>query len=453
MKDNIMDDINTESIQKDNLLTENDNTSTSDNLLKNLNVENKTLEIEIKPKEIKLEGEGVEEIFEKIEKNEEMKVYKSYRIKKSQNIISLENDNNNFEVHYLFKKELIINYKNVKVSNEIITLIDKSVKSSNQIEKTMEKYNIKSLNYEAKPYRNFPNFKNSLFELVNSNNFTINFLSVMEELKYKLDKECIENIPQIIDLNSLSTYANKYLAYAENRIEYIQTEERNKFLSFLNDFIFIEDVNFFKITGPSNDGKTVTLLLFHRTRNNIIYFNLKYIMELFYSNNNNYLKVMMYELGRAILSSKEKTEIEKIFKGNTIVHPWKIILQITEVLKNDTKIIILDQIKEKTIDFRIYNKIEEDFLGKQKLKFIVCSSINDTFIRYKILDTIKNNRGNPEYLHSKYQKYYFYFCNLLSKEKLKEYYGKKYETNKFINHLKPLNSFLERGGAPSFDCF
>ena len=367
-----------------------------------------------------------------------MEVYNSYRIKRTENIISLEDDNKDFEVHYLFRKALIINYKNVYVSNQIVNLVDKSVKSTIQIEKAMEIYKIKSLIYEAKKHRNFPTFKNILYELVEDNNFTIDFLCVMDELKYIkyiFDKKYITNIPDTIELNSLSNYSNKYFEYSDNKIDYIQTKERKKFFEKLNDFIFIKDVNFFKITGPSNDGKSLTLLIFSRTRNNIIYFNLKYIMGVFDSNNSSYLNVMMYELGRAYLSSDDEiNKIEKIFKENTFKHPWKILLELTNAFINESKIIILDQLKEKTLDFTIFKKIEEDVKGK-KLKFIICSSINDTFIKYKVLNTIKDFHGNPEYLNKESQAYYFYFCNLLNKEQLKIYYEKRMNRKNILTLL------------------
>ena len=434
MKDDKIDNNNTKSAENNtNNFNETNNTSNSANLSSKDNTQKIKIEVKIKPEEITLKGKTIEEILSDIEKNPGMEFYDSYRIKTSENIISLEDDDNNFEVHYLFKTGLIINYKNVLVSNKIVNLVDKSVKSSIQIEKTMEIYKIKSLIYETIKHRYFPTFKNILYELVENNNFTIDFLCVMDEFKYIFDQKCIKNIPDKIVLNSLSKYSDKYFPYSDNEIDYINTKERKNFLDKLIDFIFINDVNFFKITGPSNDGKTLTLLLFSRTRNNIIYFNLKYIMGLFYSNDTSYLNVMIYELGRAHFSANNQiNEIENIFKEDSFRHPWKILLKLTEALINESKIIILDQLKEKTIDFTIFKKIEEKVKGKA-LKFIICSSINDTFIKYKVLNTIKDFHGNPEYLNKDCQDYYFYFCNLLNKVQLKLYYEKKNESKKCID--------------------
>ena len=434
MEDKKFDNIFTESVQNNvNNSNESNNILITDSLLPNSNAENIKNEIKLNPEEITLKDQKVEEIFLQIEGNKNMDVYNSYRIKRSENIISLENDDKKFEVHYLFRKELIINYKNVSVSNKIVNLVDKSVKSSIQIEKVMEIYQIKYLIYEAEKHRNFPTFKNILYNLVQDNIFTIDFLCVMDNFKYNFDKNCIQNIPNIIKLDSLSIYSDKYFEYSDNEIDYIETKERKNFLIQLSDFIFIEDVNFFKITGPSNDGKTLTLLIFSRTRNNIIYFNLKYIMSLFYSNDFSYLNVMLYELGRAkLLSNDEINKIENIFKENTFKHPWKILLELTDAFINQSKIIILDQLKEKTIDFTIFKKIEENVKGKN-LKFIICSSINDIFIKYKVLNTIKDYHGNPKYLNKDCQGYYFYFCNLLNKVQLKSYYEKKNVSKKYVD--------------------
>ena len=428
MEDNKFDNNITESIQNNS--SESNNTLNTDSLLPNSNAENNQNEIKLNTNEITLEGKKVEDIFLQIENNPDINVYNSYRIKRSENIISLENEGKKFETHYLFRKELIINYKNASVSNKIVNLVDKSVKSSIQIEKVMKIYQIKSLIYEAKTHRNFPTFKNILYNFVQDNIFTIDFLCVMDNFKYNFDNYCIQNIPNIIQLNSLSIYSDKYFPYSDNEIDYIETKERKEFFIQLDDFIFNTSVNFFKITGPSNDGKTLTLLIFSRTRNNIIYFNLKYIMSLFYSNDFSYLSVMFYELGRAkLLQQDEIKKIENIFKENTFKHPWKVLLELTDAFIDQEMIIILDQFKEKTIDFTIFKKIEDNVRGKT-LKFIICSSINDTFIKPKVLNTIKDYHGNPKYLNKDCQDYYFYICNLLNKTQLKSYYEKKEDISK-----------------------
>ena len=82
---------------------------------------------------------------------------------------------------------------------------------------------------------------------------------------------------------------------------------------------------------------------------------------------------MLYELGRANLMIDQEKDLMKLFKLKNIVHPWKLISEIIKKLENDNKIIILDQFKEKTVEFYDYDKIEDEIIGK-KLKII--NSIN-----------------------------------------------------------------------------
>ena len=70
MKDNKIDNINTESDV--NKLKESNNTSITDSLLPKANTENIKIEIELKPEEITLKEEKVEDIFSKIEKAPKM---------------------------------------------------------------------------------------------------------------------------------------------------------------------------------------------------------------------------------------------------------------------------------------------------------------------------------------------------------------------------------------------
>ena len=238
------------------------NTQNTDNSIENVFITNEMQEYK---KQIKINEKNIEEVFEYIEKNQNIKFYESYRIRRSNNYVSLENDNNNFEENYFFKRNLTIYYKNYNTSKKIVNLVDEKVSSTFQIKKTMELYKLDYLTYEDKKSRNFPNFTNTLLEFINNNNFVINFLCPLEELKYKYDDSFLPKIPEKINLATLSEYSNKYFKYSDEEIKYIETEERKKFFRYLNDFIHFENINLFKITGPSNDGKTLTLLLFSTT--------------------------------------------------------------------------------------------------------------------------------------------------------------------------------------------
>lgn len=389
-------------------------------------------------KEINLNGKNINEIIDFIEKNPNMKSFDSYTVKWKENYILLENDINDFEEHYIFKQNLTIYYKNLPLFGRFVTLLDKSVKSSFQIEKVIELYKTKYLIYEEKTSRKFPENKNTILEFINNGNLIINFLCPMEEPKYIYNNMTLNGIPSIININNLSIYSNFYLKYTNNNIEYLETKERNKLFSYLYDFIRIKNINIFKITGPSNDGKTLTLLLYSRLKNNIIYFNLKIIMNLYYSHNKDYLKVMMHELGRAYLSKDQIKYITQKFNENNFVQPWNLILDIINLFINEKKIIILDQFKEKTIDFHNFYKIEEEIIGKN-LKIIICSSANDKMIKSKVLETIRNFHGNPNDLKVNYQKFYYYFNNILDKEKFKKLYK---ETNEYFNNFNYIPKYV-----------
>ena len=149
------------------------NTQNTDNSIENVFITNEMQEYK---KQIKINEKDIEEVFEYIEKNQNIKSYESYRIRRSNNYVSLENDNNNFEENYFFKRNLTIYYKNYNTSKKIVNLVDEKVSSTFQIKKTMELYKLDYLTYEDKKSRNFPNFTNTLLEFINNNNFVINFL-------------------------------------------------------------------------------------------------------------------------------------------------------------------------------------------------------------------------------------------------------------------------------------
>ena len=388
--------------------------------------------MEKKMKDYQISQKTIDTILTEIENEQELKTYQSFDVRRSKNVISLEN-NNDFGMHLIFKKKVTINYLNYSKTDKSVTLVDNSVKSSFQIEETMKIYGINNLIYQNDKERSFPESKLELLKIVNNNVSNITFICPIETIKYTYNNFFLNEIPEKINLNSLSQYSNKYLKYSDNLIEYIETPERNKLISYLNDFIEMK-VNIFKITGPSNNGKSLTLLLFSRLRKNIIYFNLKYIMFLYNSFNNDYLKVMIYELGRAFLSNEQIKNIEQIFKNFLYNEPWNLILKLFELLINENKIIIFDQFHEKTVNFKIYDQIEKEIKGKN-LKLILCSSINDKMIKNEVLNTIRNFHGNPNNLNKDNQQFYFYFSNLLDKEKLKQLYEKKKETNEYFDYF------------------
>ena len=95
--------------QTDISLENNDNVMTSDNIMisKESNTEkerNITEDIRKKKNEISIKGKTIDEVYDDLEKNPSLKTFDSYKVKRKKNIISLENDDNDFEEHFLFKK-------------------------------------------------------------------------------------------------------------------------------------------------------------------------------------------------------------------------------------------------------------------------------------------------------------------------------------------------------------
>ena len=376
----------------------------------------------IQKQKIFLNGKDITEILKEIEENPEFKKYYNYRIVRTENLFSLENEEKISDCYLFFKKPIIIYYKNVSISNKQFTLIDKKVTSTFQIELTMKIYNIKYLIYENEKGSFFPKYKSFIIEYINDNISNINFICFMDEIQFKSIENSLDSIPKNINLNSLSKYSKEYFKYSEDKIEYFSNTERKKLLSKLNEFIE-SDINFFKIAGPSNNGKSITLFLFSRLKRNIIYLNLKYIMKLFYLQDKEYLNVINYEFGRAILNEKEILELKNIINSKIFIEPWNIIFKLFNLLISKELILIFDQFKDKNVDSYIFKNIEEKILGN-KIKIIICSCINDESLKTQILKTIEVFHGNPPYFNKDSEKYYYYYSNLLNVEDLKLICGK-----------------------------
>ena len=377
-----------------------------------------TEEMKLKQNEIKLFNKTIDSLLKEILEKPKMQYYESFRIRRSDNLISLENIDD-FEVYLLFKKNITIYYQNYYSTKGYITLVDNEVKSSLHIEKFMEIYKIKTLIYENHKY-SFPSFKNELFKCIN-NNKKIIFICPLDDLKFIYNDLLLDNVPNNIEFNQLSKYSNHYFEYSSESIHYIKTKEREEFFDNLQSFLELKNINIFKLTGPSHNGKSVTLLIYSRMYPNIIYFNLKYIMELYYKYNQDYLKVMIYELGRAILSDEQISKINNLFESSSFNGPWNIINYLVDLLINKKLIFIFDQFKEKTIDFNIYSMIEKKLTesSEYKLKIIICSSINDGMIKSEVIKTIKKFKGNLPLFNKANEKYYYYINNLLDINQLK----------------------------------
>ena len=137
--------------------------------------------------------------------------------------------------------------------------------------------------------------------------------------------------------------------------------------------------NKFKITGPSNDGKSTTLLYLSRLYLNIIYLNLKVLDNLYIDNDiNTILAILTYEFGRLHFRDEEtKNCFEQIFFDYIDESPWMIIIKLIDYII-DIKmkvVIILDQFKSSSSFSLIYEKIESKL--NKLLKVVVSFSIRN----------------------------------------------------------------------------
>jgi len=185
----------------------------------------------MKKEDIKLFDTSIDEIIINLKNNEKIINYNSFFVRRSKNIISLENQKKCSECYYIFKNPINIYYKNYEIDNDYLTLVDKSVKSTVQIEKTMQNYNIEYLIYQDKNIFNFPECKSILFEIINDNsNFEINFICPIKKIKYIQNNYNLNSIPD--DLKTLIIYFEKYFEYSEQNIKYFETEERKNFFDY-----------------------------------------------------------------------------------------------------------------------------------------------------------------------------------------------------------------------------
>ena len=245
----------------------------------------------------------------------------------------------------------------------------------------------------------------------------MSFKCLNKNIKCIKNDFCFGLYPNDFNFKYLDKYFNKYFIYNNEPLEsikYIQNEERKKLFNYLNEFIFMGEIHFFKICGPSNNGKSTSLLVYSRKMTNIVYFNLKVIYELYFSNINHLLELLMYELCRIKLNDNEQKNFYDFFNSIQDKTPWDIIYRIINYFLNKKIIFIFDQFKKERVDYFFFKKIEQ-IIKDSKIKIIICSSINDKDIREEIIKSIQKNNTNPLHLSIETQQYYFYFSNLLDK--------------------------------------
>ena len=231
----------------------------------------------------------------------------------------------------------------------------------------------------------------------------------------------------------LSKFFYDYFPYEDkdnmSPIEYFESEERENIYQNIFDLRQKEELRFFKLTGPSSNGKSFTLFLLSRCFFNIVYVNLKTIKNKEKDVN---IQIIISELSRLSLSDEEikllNEDIKKNVNRNGVI--LKILIEILELIlkyKIGNLILILDQYKNGNCDSypNFMNQIDILMAKYKKLKLIICSSINDNSIRDDLINSLQKNIGNPHY-NINNQNYLFYYGDL---------YKKKSSNKNTINYL------------------
>ena len=332
----------------------------------------------------------------------------------------------NHEYHIIFKSPITIYYDNVVINGKNNNMVDYKISSTIQIENTMEKFQIPTLFFFDinNKKRNLKKWKILLVDLINEKNSVIH-LSPFEDLNFKEDTFCCDI--KSINFEKLSIYFKNYFKYNNEKLSdkiFFMNNERQKLFNYLKIFQFSDDINKFKICGPSDNGKSTCLLVFSRMNKNIIYFNLKEIINLYNdkkNNNNEYFNLIVYELGRVIINNNDfKNKFLAKLIELKMQTPWNIIKQIFDFFMQYNIIIIFDQFKKQYIDFTIFDYMDKKLKEKPLIKIIISSSINDKDLRPEVIKSIEILKGLPEDLFRENQDYYYYFGNLATLEDLKK---------------------------------
>lgn len=251
-------------------------------------------------------------------------------------------------------------------------------------------------------------------------------------------KQLIQIAPEKI--SNLSLTSTLYSSCEKNEDVFFSNEQGRKTLfRHLRQFVESNE-SYFYFTGPVGIGKTTSLLLFQRIRigsSYCFYLNLKYLKVTYKTNH--FLENLLKEL--LILFSQTKLEYFKVAEdiSNMYRYHWKewsfsIFLQnmIKHLITYQKNFIfIFDQYKQHKDDNNFICQQLKDMIikGKNKIKVIVCSSINDK----KIGKGLKNYWLEETYLDCLPYKYYPELIRTQTFEDM--YNGTTNEYGKLFNYL------------------
>jgi len=393
---------------------------------------------------LKINNFTIQTIIESYEKRENLG---NILIKESQDKNILEIDNLNLKfIGIIFREPIKVKYTRAIVENVYCTIIDEKVYSDKQIDNCLKKYNMiypKFINNENEEMLDYYKSKYLLFWNIRNNE--INIINSYKECKLEESKIILLN-KNNFSKDDLSSYFDDYFIYPyKNKdFNYYYTPNRKKLEQNLSRLLNDEEISQFKLTGPSGEGKSISLLYFSRCSFNTIYLNLKTIYSLYTSEHiEKYLDLLIYEFGRLKFeNNKNKKLFEETFNKNSLCNFWELLEQLSQVLKDHEVLFIFDQFKEKYINRKCFGKIKENL--KNNLKIIISSSINDHEIGSQTANSLIKHKNEHFQLTKDNQNDYFYYTDLIYLDELKKLIDNKdVEKNKLYYYF---------GWNPKFIC-
>ena len=344
------------------------------------------------------------------------------------NIHSLYHKND--EVKFFFsEKKYILNI--VCSTNNISLKYD--IYSTYEINKIIQDMKIDNLFFQNHKYN-----KNINYFQLGENNIITFYYDVEENIELP---EISKNIGIFLLKRSIYPYeltSNYNLYFGDDinsKINYFFSEEKDN-LNFVIEKCF-ENNKIFRFTGPRGIGKSFFLLFYSRIRYNCIYINIKCWKDLIKNKKYNKIKnILTEEFMRVKLTIEQITLYNDFMKNIKDFNINDIINDLIDFLLEKIKIekitIILDQFKCEIDD------ADKFFEKKLKgIKIIICSIINDKYIRNSCMEYFVNiNKNKINY------KNFIYISKLHNGNQLQNNKIYSYFNNipKYISRLKQCNT-------------
>ena len=318
-----------------------------------------------------------------------------------------------FDLYYIYKNEL----KSSKSLKEFEKMKndDIIIKEDNINDKLDEKENT---NFDLK-ISPFLFVIKSLLPVINDDDLKY------ENIYHKINYDLKLILPKDISI--------KYFYYftidknSQEEYTFILTDARKKFIKFLKNFIsFGFDKNIRFIGGPKGVGKTSTLIFFSFIKTyRVFYVNLEALKK---NKDDSKKKDLLIELAKLygpyknLDKGKSKKEIEEYITDNYYkLETLQLILNIIEKFipfSNQIKYFfcfIIDQISlSNTFDnIETLFKIMHEVSKSPYLKLIICTTINNNYLKKSIFNDNMSTKNNDLYE-------YYYFQNFFSKQDIND---------------------------------